>query len=122
MKNNKKINKSLYRNYYIQEFQNIYHLLSVNHKKFIELNEQMYITNELIKKYPNENKMILKYQEVWYRIQYSYMSQLINHAWYMIDDIDKSCFPTIDFKYDISFRNMSTLFDIIHQIISNKIE
>lgn len=114
----KKNNKNIYRNYYVRQFKHIYDLIQFNHKKFIQLTNEMYITTESIKKYPNENKNILKFQEGWYRIQYNQMNQLIQYGWNMIDTIDKSCFPNVDFNYDHSFRNIYTLLDVIRKLIN----
>ena len=114
--------KHLYRNYYIQQFSLLYPILMVHHKQHIHLNNQIYISDEMINANHLEYNMILKQQTVLYNMQINIIKQIMNSTWKMIDEIDHTCFPDIDFNYDHSFRNIHTLFELLKCIISNKIE
>lgn len=116
------IYRMIYRDYYIQQFKSIYPILMVNHHQHNQLNQQMYITRELIRSGRKEYQYMLNQQEIYYKLQYNTITNLIHNVWKMIDDIDKSCFPNIDFRYDLEFRNINMLFQLLQQIISNKID
>lgn len=116
------IYKQIYRDYYIQEFKSIYSILVMNHQENIKLNNQIYITSEMVRYGKLEYQVMLNHQEFWFNIQLNNMNYLIMNVWKLIDEIDKSCFPHIDFKYDYEFRNIYMLFELIQKIISNKIE
>lgn len=112
----------MYRDYYIQQFKSIYSILVFNHQQNIELNNQIYVTSEMIRYGKLEYQLMLNNQETWFKIHLNNMNYLIMNVWKFIDEMDKSCFPNIDFRYDNEFRNIYMLFELIQQIISNKIE
>jgi hypothetical protein len=112
----------IYREYYIQQFKSIYSILVFNHQQNIELNNQIYVISEMIRYGKTEYQLMLNNKEMWFKIHLNNMNYLIMNVWKFIDEMDKSCFPNIDFRYDNEFRNIYMLFELIQQIISNKIE
>lgn len=113
-------NYLMFRAYYIHQFKIFYALLLNNHKIFIQLNNQIYITKELIYSGKLEYNTILIEQEIWYKIQYNIVNHLMNNIWKFIDTMDKSYFPDVNFQYDPSFKNIITLFELIYTLM-NKI-
>jgi hypothetical protein len=114
--------QQLYRNYYLHHFKLLHSMIYQNHMYFIELNRQIHFTNEMIRFNRQEYVVILRQQEMWYKLQHNMMTYLIKNTWKMIDNIDKSCFPNIDFNYESDFRNVEMLLQLLYQIITNKIE
>jgi hypothetical protein len=114
--------RMIYRDYYVQQFKSIYSTLMVNHQQHIRLNQHIYVTNEFIRSGRKEYQFMLNQQESCYKLQLNTMNYLIQNVWKLIDEMDKSCFPDIHFGYDHEFRNIYMLFELIRQIISNKIE
>ncbi len=114
--------RMIYRDYYVQQFKSMYSTLMVNHQQHIRLNQQIYVTTEWIHSGRKEYQFMLNQQEMWYKLQLNTMNYLIQNVWKFIDEMDKSCFPDIHFGYDKDFRNIYMLFELIRQIISNKIE
>ena len=114
--------KKVYRDYYIQQFKYIYSMLIVNHRQHIQLMNHIYVMNELIRSGKTEYRYMLSHQEVWFKSHINTMNDLMMNVWKLIDDLDHSCFPHIDFRYEHEFRNIYVLFELIQKIISNKIE
>jgi hypothetical protein len=114
--------RMMYRDYYIQQFKSIYCMLMVHHRQHIQLNNMIYAMSEMVRSGRQEYQEILKHEEMYNKIQKNTLNYLIMNIWKIIDEMNKSCFPNIDFKYDYEFRNIYMLFELIHQIISNKIE